>query len=184
MIKILWEIFITFAKVGVMTFGGGMAMLPMLQREIVENKGWATEEEMADYYAIGQCTPGIIAVNTATFVGNKQKGTLGGIAATLGVVAPSLIIITLLAGIIEYFSALMWVKNAFAGIRVCVCVLIFNSVLKLGKKSVIDRWTLGIFVLVLALSLALDCSPVVFVLIAMLCGLVVRVLLVKDGETK
>ncbi|MDO4812120.1 MAG: chromate transporter [Eubacteriales bacterium] len=182
--KILWEIFITFAKVGVMTFGGGMAMLPMLQREIVENKGWATEEEMADYYAIGQCTPGIIAVNTATFVGNKQKGTLGGIAATLGVVAPSLIIITLLAGIIEYFSALMWVKNAFAGIRVCVCVLIFNSVLKLGKKSVIDRWTLGIFVLVLALSLALDCSPVVFVLIAMLCGLVVRVLLVKDGETK
>lgn len=184
MIKILWEIFITFAKVGVMTFGGGMAMLPMLQREIVENKGWATEEEMADYYAIGQCTPGIIAVNTATFVGNKQKGTLGGIAATLGVVAPSLIIITLLAGIIEYFSALVWMKNAFAGIRVCVCVLIFNSVLKLGKKSVIDRWTLGIFVLVLALSLALDCSPVVFVLIAALCGLVVRVLLAKDGETK
>ena len=88
--KVLWELLITFAKIGVMTFGGGMAMLPMLQREIVERKGWATEEEMADYYAIGQCTPGIIAVNTATFIGNKQKGTLGGIVATLGVVLPSL----------------------------------------------------------------------------------------------
>ena len=182
--KVLWELLITFAKIGVMTFGGGMAMLPMLQREIVERKGWATEEEMADYYAIGQCTPGIIAVNTATFIGNKQKGALGGIAATLGVVFPSLVIITLLAGVIEYYSALAWVKNAFAGIRVCVCVLIFNSVIKLGKKSVIDGWTLGIFLLVLALSLTLDCSPVVFVLVAALCGLVVKVLFAKGGETK
>ena len=175
--KVLWELLITFAKIGVMTFGGGMAMLPMLQREIVERKGWATEEEMADYYAIGQCTPGIIAVNTATFIGNKQKGTLG-------VVLPSLVIITLLAGVIEYYSALAWVKNAFAGIRVCVCVLIFNSVVKLGKKSVIDRWTLGIFLLILVLSLTLDCSPVVFVLVAALCGLVVKVLFAKGGETK
>ena len=182
--KVLWELLITFAKIGVMTFGGGMAMLPMLQREIVERKGWATEEEMADYYAIGQCTPGIIAVNTATFIGNKQKGTLGGIVATLGVVLPSLVIITLLAGVIEYYSALAWVKNALAWIRVCVCVLIFNSVVKLGKKSVIDRWTLGIFLLILVLSLTLDCSPVVFVLVAALCGLVVKVLFAKGGETK
>ena len=182
--KVLWELLITFAKIGVMTFGGGMAMLPMLQREIVERKGWATEEEMADYYAIGQCTPGIIAVNTATFIGNKQKGTLGGIVATLGVVLPSLVIITLLAGVIEYYAALAWVKNAFAGIRVCVCVLIFNSVVKLGKKSVIDRWTLGIFLLILVLSLTLDCSPVVFVLVAALCGLVVKALFAKGGETK
>lgn len=180
----LWTLFITFAKVGVMTFGGGMAMLPILQREVVEKKNWATEEEMADYYAIGQCTPGIIAVNTATFIGNRQRGTLGGIAATLGVVFPSLIIITLLAGVIEYYSALTWVKNAFAGIRVCVCVLIFNSVLKLGKKSVIDKCTLGIFLLVLALSLALDCSPVVFVIAAALCGLTVKALSAKGGETK
>ena len=182
--KVLWELLITFAKIGVMTFGGGMAMLPMLQREIVERKGWATEEEMADYYAIGQCTPGIIAVNTATFIGNKQRGTLGGIVATLGVVLPSLVIITLLAGVIEYYSALTWVKNAFAGIRVCVCVLIFNSVVKLGKKSVIDRWTLGIFLLILVLSLTLDCAPVVFVLVAALCGLAGKGLFAKGGETK
>ena len=83
---------------GVMTFGGGMAMLPILQREVVENKHWATEEELTDYYAIGQCTPGIIAVNTATFIGQKYKGIAGGIVATLGVVFPSLVIISILAG--------------------------------------------------------------------------------------
>ena len=82
--KELWTLFWTFAKMGVMTFGGGMAMLPILQREVVENKHWATEEELTDYYAIGQCTPGIIAVNTATFIGQKYKGIAGGIVATLG----------------------------------------------------------------------------------------------------
>lgn len=136
--KLLWELFLTFAKVGVMTFGGGMAMLPILQREVVENKGWATDEELVDYFAISQCTPGIIAVNTATFVGQKQRGVLGGIVATLGIVFPSLIIITALAGVINSFSHLDWVQHAFAGIRVCVCVLIFNATLKLLKGSVKD----------------------------------------------
>ena len=102
--NIYLELFLTFAKVGVMTFGGGYAMLPILQREVVDNKKWATEEEIMDYFAIGQCTPGIIAVNTATFIGQKYKGVLGGIIATLGVAFPSLIIISLLAGIIEAFS--------------------------------------------------------------------------------
>ena len=109
MLKELWELFLTFAKVGVMTFGGGMAMLPILQREVVENKGWATDEELTDYFAIGQCTPGIIAVNTATFIGQKRKGVWGGIVATLGMVFPSLVIITLLAGLITSFSHLEWV---------------------------------------------------------------------------
>ena len=88
MAKRLWELFYTFAKVGVMTFGGGYAMLPILQREVVENKGWATEEELADWFAIGQCTPGVIAVNTATFAGRKVLGNVGGVVATLGVVFP------------------------------------------------------------------------------------------------
>ena len=131
---ILPDLFLTFAKVGVMTFGGGMAMLPILQREVVERKNWATEDELGDYYAIGQCTPGIIAVNTATFVGQKQGGIAGGIVATLGMVFPSLVIITALAGLIAAFSHLAWVQHAFAGIRVCVCVLIFNTVLKLAKQ--------------------------------------------------
>ena len=98
--KELWELFITFAKVGVMTFGGGYAMLPILQREVVENKKWASEEELVDYFAIGQCTPGVIAVNTATFVGQKRRGVAGGILATLGVVFPSLVIICILAGLL------------------------------------------------------------------------------------
>ena len=136
--KEIWELFWTFAKMGVMTFGGGMAMLPILQREVVENKHWATEEELADYYAIGQCTPGIIAVNTATFIGQKYSGMAGGIMATLGVVFPSLVIISILAGLITNFSHLGWVQNAFAGIQVCVCVLILNAVLKLlDRKSVV-----------------------------------------------
>ena len=105
------DLFLTFAKVGVMTFGGGMAMLPILQREVVEAKHWATEEELVDYYAIGQCTPGIIAVNTATFIGQKKGGVLGGILATLGVVFPSLVIISVLAGLITNFSHLTWVRR-------------------------------------------------------------------------
>ncbi len=172
--KKYWELFIAFAKIGVMTFGGGMAMLPMLQREVVENKGWATEEELADYFAIGQCTPGIIAVNTATFVGQKHGGVLGGIVATLGVAFPSLVIISLLAGIIDSFNHLAWVKNAFAGIQVCVCVLIFNAVVKLLKKSVVDKRTLVIFLLVLAGSFALDVTPVVFVVLSALAGIALR----------
>ena len=172
----LWELFITFAKVGVMTFGGGYAMLPILQREVVENKGWATDEELTDYFAIGQCTPGIIAVNTATFIGQKYAGTVGGIITSLGVVFPSVIIITLLAGVITTFSHIAWVQNALAGVRVCVCVLIFNAVVKLWKSAVKDRWALGIFLCVLAASLLLDLSPVVFVLFAAVAGILIKVL--------
>ena len=172
--KMLWELFYTFAKVGVMTFGGGMAMLPILQREVVENKGWATDEELTDYFAIGQCTPGIIAVNTATFVGQKQQGILGGIVATMGIVFPSLVIISALAGVINTFSHLAWVQHAFAGIRVCVCVLIFNAVLKLWKGAVKDVWGLVIFLVILALSVFTKLSPIIYVLAAAVAGLLIK----------
>lgn len=170
--KKLIELFLAFAKIGGLTFGGGYAMLPMLQREVVEKKGWATEEELMDYFAIGQCTPGVIAVNTATFVGQKQKGFLGSIAATVGVVFPSFVIISLLAGVIEAFSHLAWVQNAFGGIRVCVCVLIINAVLKLYKKAVLDKITLCIFIGVAILSTVTDLSPVLFVLISAILGVI------------
>ena len=170
----LWDLFFTFAKMGVMTFGGGYAMLPILQREVVESKHWATEEELMDYFAIGQCTPGIIAVNTATFIGQKQRGTAGGIIATLGVVFPSVVIISLLAGVITAFSHLAWVQNAFAGVRVCVCVLIFNAVFKLWKKSVVDKITGAIFAFVLVASLLTDLSPVWFVLLAAALGIAAK----------
>ncbi len=177
----LWELFITFAKVGVMTFGGGYAMLPILQREVVENKGWATDEELTDYFAIGQCTPGIIAVNTATFIGQKKKGAVGGVFTTLGVVFPSIVIITLLAGVIEAFSHIVWVQHAFGGIRVCVCVLIFNAVLKLWKSAVKDVWALVIFLCVLAASVLLELSPVVYVLFAAVAGILIKTLEVKKA---
>ena len=172
--NILLDMFVTFAKVGVMTFGGGYAMLPILQREVVENKGWATEEELTDYYAIGQCTPGIIAVNTATFIGQKNKGILGGIIATLGLVFPSLVIISLLAGVIEAFSHIEWVQHAFGGIQVRVCVLIINAVVKLYKKAVVDKLTFVLFLLVALGSYFLPISPVVFVVLAALTGIAVK----------
>ena len=172
--KILIDLFITFAKIGAVTFGGGYAMLPILQREIVENKHWGTDEELADYYAIGQCTPGVIAVNVATFIGRKTAGNPGGIIATTGVVFPSLVIITLLAGVIQAYSSLEWVAHAFAGVRVCVCVLIFNAVIKLFAKAIIDAKTLCIYLLVLAGALFLNISPVVFVILAGLAGVFLK----------
>ncbi|NLU24325.1 MAG: chromate transporter [Clostridiales bacterium] len=180
--KELWILFLTFAKVGVMTFGGGYAMLPILQREIVENKGWATNEELTDYFAIGQCTPGVIAVNTATFIGQKRRGIVGGIAATLGVVCPSLVIISVLAGVITSFSHLTWVQHAFGGIRVCVCVLIFNAVLKLWKGAVRDIWALLIFLGVFAASLFTNLSPVVFVLLAGAAGIAIDLIKNPGGK--
>ncbi len=170
----LVDLFVTFAKVGVMTFGGGYAMLPILQREVVDSKGWATEEELMDYFAIGQCTPGIIAVNTATFIGQKQRGILGGILSTLGVVFPSLVIISLLAGVITVFSHLAWVQHAFGGIRVCVCILILNAVVKLLKKAVLDAPTAVIFLAVALGSYFTPLSPVIFVLVAAVVGIVLK----------
>ena len=169
--KLLWQLFLSFARVGVMTFGGGYAMIPILEREIIDRHGWATEEELMDYYAVGQCTPGVIAVNTATFIGYKTAGTLGGIVATLGVVFPSVVIITLIAGVLTSFAEVPAVKSAFAGIRVCVCVLIFNAVLKLWKKAVVDKATLVLFLLVFVLSVFFSISPIVFVVVCAAAGI-------------
>lgn len=170
--KEYFELFLSFAKVGVMTFGGGYAMLPILQREVCEKKKWVTEAEIMDYYAIGQCTPGVIAVNTATFIGKKTKGILGGIVATLGIVTPSIIIIALIAALVSNFSNIAWVGHAFAGIRICVCVLILNSVIKLWKNAVIDIPTVLIFLIVLAGSVFLNLSPVIYVVVAAILGLI------------
>ncbi len=174
-IKLLADLFFTFAKIGAVTFGGGYAMLPILQREIVEAKKWGTDEELADYYAVGQCTPGVIAVNVATFIGRKNAGNIGGIVATLGVVFPSVVIITLLAGVIQAYASLEWVAHAFAGVRVCVCVLIFNAVIKLFSKSIIDRMTFALYLVILAGAVFLDVSPAVFVVLAGVAGIILKV---------
>ena len=177
-----WELFCTFSKIGVMMFGGGYAMLPLLQREVVERRGWATEEEMADYYAIGQCTPGVIAVNVATFVGRKLGGFPGAAAATFGQVFPCIVIICLIAGLLTNFASLAVVQNAFGAIRACVCVLIFNAVLKLFKTAVIDLPTVLIFSATLLAALLTKLSPVVFVVLAGILGVLIR-MLKPDGKT-
>lgn len=168
------DLFLTFSRIGVLTFGGGYAMLPILQREIVEDKKWAEEKELADYYAIGQCTPGIIAVNTATFIGCKRRGVIGGIVATLGLVFPALFIITAIAAFLRNFAQLQAVKDAFAAVRVCVCVLILNAVIKLGKSSVRDKITLVIFLCVFLLSFFTDLSPILWVLLAAVAGILTK----------
>lgn len=183
--KELCSLFLAFARIGAFTFGGGYAMLPMLQKEVVEKYHWATEDELMDYFAIGQCTPGIIAVNTATFVGYKTKKVAGAVAATLGVITPSIIIITIIAAFLQNFADLPVVKHAFNGVRACVCVLIFNAVIKLAKKSVVDKITLGICIGVLALSLFTPVSPAILVLLAGGAGyLAKRMSLQKTGGDK
>jgi len=178
-LKDYFKLFITFAKIGALTFGGGYAMLPMLQRELVQNNSWATEEELLDYYAVGQCTPGIIAVNTATFVGMKLYGIPGAVVASLGIVFPSVVIIMLIASVLENFASIPAVKSAFAGIRVCVVVLILNSVIKLYKSAVKDKVGLVIFAGVLILSIFLDISPVIFVILSAAAGIFIKVKLVS-----
>ena len=170
----LLEMFVIFARIGGFTFGGGYAMLPMLEKEIVNNKHWATEEELMDYYAIGQCTPGNIAINTSTFIGYKVKGIPGAIFATLGVIAPSLVIITVIAAFISNFIELEFVKSAFAGIRACVCILILNAVVKLAKKALVDKATVVLFLIILALSLFTDISPAILVVIAGAAGIILK----------
>ncbi len=198
--NIYFDLFLTFAKVGVCTFGGGYAMLPILQREVVEKKGWATDGELTDYFAVGQCTPGIIAVNTATFIGFKYKGIPGGILATLGVVFPSLIIITAIAAFLSNFADIPVVRHALAGINAAVVALIASSVVKLGKSTLKNGAAIAIFLCVLVLAAAgsltgfgtgtlasvmeLATSPAVLIVLAGLTGWLVFGLGKKGGAEK
>lgn len=173
--KKLLDLFFTFSKIGTFTFGGGYAMFPILQKEIVEKKGWATDKELADYFAIGQCTPGIIAVNTATFIGGKTCGIIGGIVATLGFVFPALIIIQIIAIFIQNFAQLQIVQHVFSGVRVCVSILILQTVITLSKKTLIDKVTIGIFLGVVFGSLIFNLSPIFFVVASALLGIYIKI---------
>ena len=158
--KELFDLYYAFLRIGLVNFGGGYAMLPLLERDLAEKRGWVTVDELMDYFAIGQCTPGLIALNVATFIGNKRKGVIGGIVATLGFLTCPIVIILLIAMFLTNFADLPIVKNAFAGIRVCVCVLILQAILKLWGKSVIDRTTLVIYLIIFLLMVFSDFLPV------------------------
>ncbi len=170
------DLFFTFARIGACTFGGGYAMLPILQREIVDKRGWATEDELMDYYAIGQCTPGVIAVNTSTFIGYKTHGLPGAVAATAGMISPSLVIIIIIAAFIQQFAHLEIVQNAFAGIRIAVCALVLQSVWKMAKKGVVDVTTAVILVITFIAVAFLGISPVTMVVVAAAAGILVNLI--------
>lgn len=170
--KKLIDLFFSFFKIGLFTFGGGYAMLPMLQKEVVDKHGWVTEDDILDYYAIGQCTPGVIAVNTATFVGEHIAGVAGSAVATIAVVFPSLIIITLISTILQSLSQFEIVQNALAGIRVGVAALIVVSVAKLFKKGVKDTLGYIVFAVSLLAIIIFDVSPIWLVLAAAVIGVV------------
>lgn len=180
--KTLFKLFLTFFKLGATNFGGGYALLPLLEKEIVEKRKWATREEVQDYYAVGQCTPGVISVNVSTFIGFKQKGILGGIIATLGFITPAFLIILLVATVLTNFMDNEYVVHAFNGITICVCVLIFKTVITMLKKNIMDTYTLMMYGAVLVLSL-LNLIPAIFlVLICGGLGVVVNVIFLKGKE--
>lgn len=169
--KLLGQLFLSFAKIGVMTFGGGLAMLPMLERELVEDRGWVTHDEILDYYAVGQCTPGIIAVNTATFVGYKKAKVLGAVISTLGMAFPSVVIISAIAAVLSNFADIPAVQHAFAGIRIAVCALIASAVIKLAKSNVRSIAQIIIAVAAFIIIAVFGASPVVVVVGAAVAGL-------------
>ena len=175
-------LYLTFLKIGLFTFGGGYAMLPMLRREVVNKYGWATDEEMLDYFAIGQSTPGIIAINTATFIGLKRAGFFGAICATLGMVTPSLIIIMSIARFFDAFQDNQYIISAFAGIRVVVVVLILNAVIKMGKKSIKNWIHILLFVGAFAFVVFTSFSPIYAVIISGIIGIVINTIKVGDEE--
>ena len=153
-------LYLAFLRIGAVNFGGGYAMLPLLERDLVQTRGWTTTDDLTDYFAIGQCTPGLIALNVATFIGSRRKGVAGAIAATLGFITVPIIIILLIATFLQGFADLPVVQNAFAGIRVCVCVLIVEAVMRLWSKSVIDHVSLAMYLVVFLMTALSGVLPV------------------------
>ena len=187
--KELLELYFAFLKIGAVNFGGGYAMLPLLERDLVQNRGWTTTQDLTDYFAIGQCTPGLIALNVSTFIGSRRKGIPGAIAATVGFVTIPIVIILIIATFLQGFADYPVVQNAFAGIRVCVCVLIIQAVLRLWGKSVVDKTTLALYIgvfLMTALSgvLPLAVPAAVLVIISGMLGVIIGGFRDKNKEGK
>ena len=166
------EYYLTWFRIGLFTFGGGYAMLPMIEKEIIDRHHWTNEDEVLNYYAIAQCTPGVIAVNVATFVGYFQSGFWGALVSTLGVITPSIFIISAIAGVLTSFSDLAVVQHALSGIRIAVCILMSTSILKLFKKGVVDVYTTLIFGAALAAAVLSNLPTVVLVISAGVLGVV------------
>ena len=172
------ELYITFVQIGCVNFGGGYAMLPLLERELVDKRHWTTMDDLRDYFSIGQCTPGIIALNVSTFIGEKKAGVAGALCATTGFLTGPIIIILVIASFLSNFADLPVVQHAFAGIRVCVCVLILQAVMRLWKKSVVDAFTLILYLVIFSLNAFSSVLPVkVPAAVLVICAGVIGVLM-------
>ena len=169
-LKELLELYLAFVKIGAFTFGGGLAMMPIMQRELIEKRGWITEEELIDYFAIGQSTPGIIAVNVATFVGYKKLGWFGGIIGTLGVVTPSWVIIMLLAGAISSVDKYPLAQKALRGINVAVAALLTSVIVKFSKKTIKSVWNAFFMLLAFALIYFFKVQSVWIIIASLVIG--------------
>jgi chromate transporter len=172
-VKDYLDLLLTFLKLGCVIFGGGYAMIPVVDRELIRKRAWITMDEVMDYYTIAQITPGIIAVNLSTFIGYKRKGPLGGVLATVGVVLPGVTMIMVIAFFLTNFADIPAVQHAFTGIRVAVGALILDTVIKLVKGAFNDIKAILIYVIAFALSAVWSASPVLLVVAAGAAGLVI-----------
>lgn len=177
------ELYLAFVKIGAFTFGGGLAMMPIMQRELIEKRGWLSEEELIDYFAIGQSTPGIIAVNVATFVGYKRLGVLGGIIGTIGVVTPSWVIIMLLAGAISSVDKYPLAQKALRGINVAVAALLTSVIVKFSKKTIKNVWNALFMLLSFALIYFFKVQSVWIIISSLIIGSLLTIYRQKKTES-
>jgi len=175
-VKKILKIFFIFFKIGSFTFGGGYAMLPIIKRELVDNLGWIQEKDIYNYYAIGQSTPGIIAVNTATMTGYSLQGVKGALAATTGFILPSLIIITFIASFFKRFQEISVFQHAFTAIQIAVVALIIDIVIKMWQKSDKSKFSFFLFILAFLLLVLFDISPVFVILASAAAGVLIQYL--------
>lgn len=170
----LITLYISFFSVGAITFGGGYAMLPFLERELCDNKKWITSDQLFDFYAIAQCTPGVIAINVATYIGYNKRGFLGAICASLGVISPSIIIITIITAVFKNFQNNIYVIRAISGIKIVVCAMMTHTIYKMIKKSIVDKTTFILFIIALISIFIFNINIIIIIISSILLGLIIN----------
>lgn len=170
----LWNIFLVFFKVGALLLGGGYVILPLLTAEIVEKRPWITKEELVNFYSISQCLPGIIAVNTAIFTGYKLKGKTGGFVAVFAMCLSPFIVILCLASILAQLTTNPIIINIFWGVGIGILIMLLLTVKEIWEKSIVDKFTLFLFLLIFLLTAIFDISPVFSILGASILGIIYK----------
>lgn len=168
---LLWQIFVTFLRIGPVTFGGGYAMIPLIEREVVEKRGWVRTKDIADILAVAQSVPGAVAINSATFVGYRLAGVLGAIIATIGVLLPTFAIVVLLCLFFLQVKGHPQVEAAFVSIRVTIVAIISYAAWKIGKSAAVDKTTIALIVIGVVLLLFVSIHPVVLIISSAVAGI-------------